>query len=498
MDSWQTLISAAAEPAGRLRAAMADPQGAQASLLADILQRNAASEFGRRHGFGRIQTVEDFRAAVPISTYDDIRADIERKAEGEAGVLTSEPVVAFEMTGGSTSGGKLVPNTTRSLAAFRDAVLPWLGDMAARHPQLAHGRAYVSISPATRRPQTTTGGLPIGLGSDAAYLGADLAPAFASLLVVSPDVAGLHDIDEWRLATLAQMIEADDLTFVSIWSPTFLTSLVDAIIPLTDAIAARLSADARQRLDAAMRGGVVNTAHLWPHLRVISCWADGASCSFARRLGDMFPQAQIEPKGLLATEAAMTIPIGSGTVPALTSTFLEFIGDNGRSHGAHELEADAAYRLAITTYAGLYRYDIGDVVRCVGQDGMCPRLVFAGRVGVRSDMVGEKLDEAFVAQILTTVGTPCVLAGRTEPKPHYEVWIDSNRPISEAIAEVIDAALRANPQYAYARDIGQLGPVAAIAKPGYFASRAEQWIAEGKRLGDLKPVALAPVDKQAK
>lgn len=41
----------------------------QAQGLADLLAFNADTEFGRRRGFARIRTMDDFRAAVPLQDY---------------------------------------------------------------------------------------------------------------------------------------------------------------------------------------------------------------------------------------------------------------------------------------------------------------------------------------------------------------------------------------------------------------------------------------------
>ena len=53
-------------------------------LLQRILADNAETEFGRAHGFARIDTaVEAFRARVPIRDYDDLRPWLDRVAAGE-------------------------------------------------------------------------------------------------------------------------------------------------------------------------------------------------------------------------------------------------------------------------------------------------------------------------------------------------------------------------------------------------------------------------------
>ena len=109
------------------QAALAAPQATQTQLLHTILQHNAHSQFGRRHGFAKLSGYADFAAAVPLGNYASHQHAIEQTAHGVPQLLSSEPVLMFEETGGSSGGAKLVPYTAALQAAFARAVLPWLG-----------------------------------------------------------------------------------------------------------------------------------------------------------------------------------------------------------------------------------------------------------------------------------------------------------------------------------------------------------------------------------
>ena len=104
--------------------ALADPQRTQRRMLADILAANRDTLYGRRHGFARIGCYETSPRTVPVAAYEDLRPLIERTAARARGLLTTEAVVCFEETGGSTGGAKPVPYTESLYAAFRRAVLP--------------------------------------------------------------------------------------------------------------------------------------------------------------------------------------------------------------------------------------------------------------------------------------------------------------------------------------------------------------------------------------
>src|SRR5262249_54358093 len=162
------------------------------------------------------EDIEGFRSRVPIRTYDELQPWITRAANGETEVLCSEPIVAFEETGGSVSGGKLVPYTASALRAFRAAMLPWLWHLSLQRPGAFPGTTCAAISPATRAPRVTRGGHPVGLPSDAAYLGDDLVAAFIAISAVPADVGRLSDMTQWRFVTLLHLLASEDLTFISV------------------------------------------------------------------------------------------------------------------------------------------------------------------------------------------------------------------------------------------------------------------------------------------
>jgi hypothetical protein len=456
VNGWTSIKRSADTENVRFRKATADPVTAQRTLLNVILSENAGTEFGVAHRYSKISSVRDFQNEVPVTTYSTIKAHIERALAGVPNVLTAAPVIACEETGGTSGGAKLVPYTKNSISAFRSAILPSLADLILRRPNVSAGEIYAAISPAVRKPKQTSGGVPIGLAGDGAYLGEELVEHFVNILAVSPDVSLIEDVDLWRASTLDQLSACHSLSFVSVWSPTFWLELTRDL----------------------------DHQELWHSLDTISCWTDGPSALFARQLQHRFPRVHIEPKGLLSTESPITLAYGEaeGCVPALTSAFLEFVDTAENVHLVHELSENSQYRVIATTPGGLYRYDTQDIVRCVSIHQGLPRLVFVGRAGNVSDLVGEKLDEAFVAFALNSLPVAARLVARSEPMPHYELWLDETHPNA---SQIIDAELSRNPQYDYARKMGQLGDIALVVRPEFW-----EGFSSGKRLGVIKPSVL--------
>ena len=216
-------------------------------------------------------------------------------------------------------------------------------------------------------------------------------------------------------------------------------------------------------------------------------------CQALRR---RFPRTHFQAKGLLATEAFLTLPFGAHQPLAINSHFFEFIDDEGRVHLADGLREAGEYEVAVTTAGGLWRYRLGDRVAVNGRVGQTPSLRFLGRAGNVSDRFGEKLSEAFVAEVLSELFRERVprfaLLAPDEKAAgcRYTLYVEGVPP-SDCV-EALDRALRRNSQYAWCRDVGQLPPprLFVIACDG-FERFVERQAASGARLGDIKPAALS-------
>lgn len=489
---------------GSRREESADPAVSrrQWQWLSACLHRNRRTEIGRHYNFARIDSPQTYRNNVPVVSYEDIADDIDRIAAGERDVLMAGRPVAFERTGGSSGGSKLMPYSAASLADFRGAISPWLR----RHLEAdrLQGSAYWAVSPATRQPEVTAGGIAIGI-QDSEYVDAELAPAMLERSAMPGWVGRLRRVSDWQLATAYWLVRRVDLSFISVWSPTFMLSLLDAIEARAEQVAALLTAggtiagnavaadaDALSRLRAYAEQR--DTKILWPNLRLLSCWADAASRPFFAQLAARIAHSRFEPKGLISTESVVTVPDGRGRLLlAADHGFFEFMADDGRCLLANALCQGSEYEVIVTTAGGLYRYRTGDMVRCDADDDDVPSLSFLGRGNLTSDLVGEKLTESFVVQCLDGIPGFRMLIPALDPAPHYVLVAEPTTAAScEELADRIEDRLRVNPQYTYARDIGQLGKLRVRFANAPLQSYIEHASPTQARLGDIKVPALRP------
>ena len=99
------------QSAGRFEVATRDPLRTQTDLLLGMVRKNADTEYGRRYNFASINSIADFQKQVPVITYADIQADMERVAGGAKNVFTAEDPVMFAQTSGTTGKPKFIPVT---------------------------------------------------------------------------------------------------------------------------------------------------------------------------------------------------------------------------------------------------------------------------------------------------------------------------------------------------------------------------------------------------
>ena len=210
------------------RRGLAAPVAAPMAALRRILAANVECELGRSPAFGKIQSVDDFRRRVQPADYEKFAPSIARMAAGEQAVLTAAPVTLFEPSSGSTAAAKLIPYTAALQREFQMGLAAWVMNVYTQRPRLLGGPGYWSVSPLTQGQQTTSGGIPIGFEDDSAYLGT-LGRLVGAALVVPARVKELADVDAFRYATLRHLLAAPGLRLISVWNPTFLTLLLDAM-----------------------------------------------------------------------------------------------------------------------------------------------------------------------------------------------------------------------------------------------------------------------------
>ncbi len=503
----------------RFRRALKNPEETQQRILRQLLSRNSRTAYGRAFNFESIRNYEDFKNRVPISDYEDLAPWIERIKRGEASLLTAEPVSHLIPTSGSTGGRKLIPFTAAFQSEINAAVAPWVIDLCRLYPSLTTGTSYWSISPARLGEVEDESVVPIGFEDDSGYLGGVRRRLVETTFAVPSILRLAPDLESFRYLTLLCLLRRPDLSLISVWHPSFLALLLDALpiwwkellddvrtgecprasslpLGLRKVMTVRPMPTRARQLSAS---DPRNPQQLWPRLKVVSCWSD-AQASLARAaLQRRLPQIAIQPKGLLATEALVSIPFQGLHPLAVTSHFFEFCDEDGGLHLAQELCEGRTYSIIVTTGGGLWRYKLGDKIEVDGFLDATPSLRFLGREGKVSDICGEKLAETFVTQSIekacSSIGCSpnfAILAPEVDETSKWGYTLFFEGDLSVQAAQQLDRELCENPNYALCRRLGQLRPARCfrIDANGY-AKFVSVNLEEGRRLGDIKPQALS-------
>lgn len=508
-------ITSCARDHARFRASLAHVNEVQSRYLLHLIARNADTQFGMKHDFGRIRSVAEYQDCVPVAAYESLNQDIDAIASGRQGVLTTDRVSRFLPTSGSSSAIKLIPWTASLGQEFRRGISPWVFALYRRKAGLLKGTAYWSVSPpaATLRIH---GELRVGFDHDAEYLGFIGQKLYALISAVPPAVARCSSPSEFKTRTLVSLLADKHLSLISIWSPTFLTVLLNYFLTHNEEVLASLAKnetpDAKKRcefLRSLLREspGPAFFEQVWPNLKIISCWTHGPSEIYAENLRRLLPQVEIQGKGLVATEAFISLPLHEEKEPvlAINSHFFEFQDPaSGRICLAHEVAPGSTYRVIVTTGGGLYRYFMGDLVQVTGFIQNTPCLRFIGREGNVSDLFGEKLQGVFVTNVvrrtLAQQGlTPrfFLLAPAKDGVSNtgYALFLETESiPDPGRLVRDLENGLAESFHYGHCRRLGQLAQ-ARVFQIDHDSERAEtvferEMISRGLKAGDIKPLPL--------
>ena len=465
-----------------------DLKHVQEEKLKHILQTNRTTVFGEKHAFAGLDTIDAYRAAVPLSTYEDYAEYLDGIRDGGKKQLTTEDVLLLELTSGSASASKMIPYTASLKKDFQQGIRPWLYDLYAHEKGLKSGKSYWSVTPVVTEKQWTSGGIPIGFEEDAQYFGKWEAWLLRFAFAADPQAAHAKTMEDFYFRTSLSLLACKNLTLVSIWNPTYFMLILDYMHEHAPMLLERLP----KRRRSEIREHLMNRAfgNIWTNLRLISCWCDANAKTSADQLQQIFPQVHMQPKGLIATEGFISFPVlgEDGAVLSAFSHYFEFISlADDAVCSAWELQTGGQYEVVITTSGGLYRYRMNDVVEVAGDFHGISKLRFIGKRDRVSDLFGEKLHEIFVRDTLESLHIRndfCMIAPSVDG---YILYIQTNDTVPD-----VDVAFRANFHYDYCRKLGQLRELRVFKVTGHPAQAyLEACVQQGQKLGDIKPAVLS-------
>lgn len=329
---------------------MRNPHRVQSSIFKELIRQGAETVWGKKYKYHEIRGVEEYRARVPISTYEDFFPYILRLLKGEQNLLWPTQVSWFSKSSGTTNAkSKFIPITKSSL---EDCHYKAGKDMLA---------IYIDRNPETKifkgKSLGIGGSLEKNVHNPSVYCGDVSAilmkklPFWAELMRTPSLEIALMDEWESKIERMAQKTINENVTSLA-GVPTWTLILLQKVLNLS---------------------GKKNISEVWPNLEM---FAHGGVAFGPYR--DVF-------KSLICSTQMHYVEIynasegffgiqDSDTPDEMLlmldyGVFYEFIPmsewgkETPKVVGLEDVEIGKNYALVISTNAGLWRYLIGDTIR---------------------------------------------------------------------------------------------------------------------------------------
>ncbi len=462
----------------RIEAWKNNPLDAQREVLQDLVTSAQYTEFGRKYNFSNLFTVREFKAAVPIHEYDDLKPYIERIMNGEQNVLWNTPIYWFAKSSGTTSDkSKFIPISDENLEdchykASKDVLSLYY--QFKPDSELLTGKGLVIGGSHTINP----------MNNEAQY--GDLSAVllqntpFWAHWIRTPELS-IALMDEWetKIEKLAKNTIKENVTSIS-GVPTWTLVLFKRILEITGK---KNMSEVWPSLELYMHGGVSFTPYKEQFQKII-----GKDINYLEmyNASEGFFAAQDTPG-----KEGMLLFTDHGI-------FMEFmpVSEYGKKEpqtiSLQDVETGKNYALVISTNGGLWRYLLGDTIQFTSLQPF--RIKVSGRLKHYMNAFGEEVivDNTDKAIAVATAKTGTVVNDYTAAPVYFSdssngahEWLIEFEKEPESLEQFtieLDTALKnINSDYEAKRykNIALRQPLVHSLKKGTFAD----WLRSKGKLG---------------
>ncbi|CBI22502.3 unnamed protein product, partial [Vitis vinifera] len=327
----------------------------QERVLAEILSRNGETEYLKRFKLEGSTVRETFKSKIPVIKYEDLQPEIQRIANGDrSAILSAHPISEFLTSSGTSAGErKLMPTIQEELDRRQMLYSLLMPVMNLYVPGLDKGKGlyFLFVKSETRTP----GGL-----------------------LARPVLTSYYKSEHFK------------------------TRPYDPYNVYTSPNEAILCADSFQSMYTQMLCGIYERKQV---LRLGAVFASGLlrAIRFLQlnwhqlthdiRTGTLSPKIT-DP----SVRNCCSKDNWEGIITRIwpNTKYLDVIvtGAMAQLVDLAHVEVGKEYELVITTYAGLYRYRVGDILRVTGFHNSAPQFHFVRRKNVLLSIDSDKTDEA--------------------------------------------------------------------------------------------------------
>jgi hypothetical protein len=411
-----------------------DLEETQKRVLFDILRKQAKTDFGKKYNFSSITSVAQFRKTVPIHEYEALRPWIESQNNTGAKAICSEEPKFYSVTSGTTGVPKYVPVLESTMKAHKRTSDLFFYYLWKDRDALFDGKILGIVSPAVEGYMPNSGS-PRGSTSGQIYKG--IPKIVQSKYVVPVEVFAIEDYDLKYLLILRLGMVHEDLSYISTANPSTIVRLMklmrthwnDLVQDISSggffrwnelseevqkAVVGKLEANPGRAEDLEtlhVDHDTVRLKHIWPDLQAVGVWTGGNSHVFFQQLKNEFSRKTlIRDLGYLSTEFRGSVPVkrdSNSGIPTFLDNFYEFIEESAFERGemnflgVHELRLGRRYYVFVTTDAGLYRYNMNDIVETTDFFHKVPMIRFVQKGKGVTNITGEKVYESHIISAVT-------------------------------------------------------------------------------------------------
>ncbi|WMV48837.1 hypothetical protein MTR67_042222 [Solanum verrucosum] len=421
----------------------------QKRVLDEILTRNANVEYLQRHNLNGHTDRETFKKFVPVITYEDIQPDINRIANGDTSpILCSQPVSEF-ITSTGTSGGenKLIPTTEEEKGRRYQLYGLVMSVVSQFFPDLEKGKGMYFLF--IKSEAKTPGGLLARPIFTSVYKSSHFRSSYNHVSQYTSPIEAILCLDSYQ-SMYSQMLcglcqNREVVCVGTVFASTFIRAMrfledhwsllcndirtgtinnkiidpkvIEAVMKilkpdseLADFIEAECSKDSWE--------GIV--IRLWPNTKYVDVVVTGAmsqyipmldyysnslplvsiaygssECSFGINLNPLCKPSEVTYTLIPTMGYFEFLPIHRSNefIESISISTLLNEKDEQQLVDLVDVKIGQEYELVVTTYSGLYRYRVGDVLRVAGYKNNTPQLNFIRRENVILSIDFDKTNE---------------------------------------------------------------------------------------------------------
>lgn len=407
------------------------PKQSSEKTLRKILKVNANTVYGREHHFSKIlwarnadQLFRLFEHAVEASDYEAFRPYVERHKQGEPDVLIPGKPIMYATTSGTTSKPKFIPISARYMRTVYSRMSKmWIWTVVTHRPHWQDGKLFQSVSKVIEgyAPDGTVTGSVSGLTQKK-------IPGFIRKKYTIP--ACVNDIPDYtaRYYTMMRLGVGQDITFIVTANPSTMLEFAKSAVDHFDEIIEDVEngtlsekydipEEVRKEITANLKPDPKRAEFLrkvkaehpepqfkdfWPNLQFLNTWKCGNTKIAADKVAAMIPEhTYYQEIGFAASECRFGLVLDDtvDTILFPNMNYYEFVeesdmeSENPRFYRLHELKKGVRYCIYVTTFSGLYRYNMHDMIEVGGFFKTTPKIHLVQKVNGIVSITGEKLYE---------------------------------------------------------------------------------------------------------